>query len=191
MGIYMMRGGIQLKSVWINVVIMSAFILAACGNTSNENLSDAGETNIVYENDEMISHNLEGVTVSFDYQIQKITNSEMLSQSTNLQSGDYLLEVSGEIYNDFEQMIYYTPHFNIETSEKVKIEQLSSTVGDEQILVNPQMKTNFTVVYLIPKEQYNENAFLNLRVPAAFKEPDSESSGDALGDSVNWEIPIK
>mgnify|MGYP006393973369 CR=1 FL=1 len=187
----MMRGGIQLKSVWINVMMMGAFILAACGNTSDKSLSDASETNIVYENDDIISHNLEGVTVSFDYQIQKVTNSEMLSQSTNLQSGDYLLEISGEIQNEFEQIIYYTPHFDIETSEKVKIEQLSSTVVDEQILVNPQMETTFTVVYLIPKEQYNENEFLNLYAPAAFKEANSESSGDALGDSANWQIPIK
>ena len=186
-----MRGGIQLKSVWFNVMMMSVIFLAACGNTNDESLTDAGETNIVYENDEVISHNLEGVTVSLDYQIQKVTNSEMLAQSTNLQSGDYLLEVSGEIHNEFEQMVYYTPHFNIETPDNVKIEQLSSTVGDEQILVNPQMKTNFTVVYLIPEEQYNKNESLNLQAPAVFKEPDSESSGDALGDSSNWEIPIK
>ena len=187
----MVRGGLQLKNVWITVMMTSALMLAGCGNTSEESPTDAGETNIVYENDEMISHNLEGVTVSLDYQIQKVTNSEMLSQSTNLQSGDYLLEISGEIHNDFEQMIYYTPHFDIETSEKVKLEQLSSTVGDKQILVNPGMATKFTVVYLIPEEQYSENELLNLHAPAAFKEPDSESSGDALGYSTNWQIPIK
>ena len=44
---------------------------------------------------------------------------------------------------------------------------------------------------VIPQNVYDENKSLNLKVPAAFKEPESESSGDALGDFANWEIPIK
>ena len=45
-------------------------------------------------------------------------------------------------------------------------------------------------MYLLTKADYEANTELNLRVPAAFKEPGSESSGDALGDFTNWQIPI-
>ncbi|MGN7476624.1 hypothetical protein ACTHOQ_02120 [Solibacillus silvestris] len=180
-----------MKKRWLVLAFMLIFLLAACGNTDEENLPHASETVAVYESDETFTHNMEGVTLMFDYSIEKVSGKVMESKSTNLQPGDFILEISGTIQNDFDQMIYYTPNFNIVTLQNVKVEQLSSSFENEQILVNPQMETNFSVAYLLPGQLYSENASLNVHVPAAFKEPNSESSGDALGDSANWQIPIK
>lgn len=179
-----------MKKRWI-LLLMLIFLLASCGNTEGKNLPKASETITVYESEDTFSHNMEGVTLMFDYNIQKVTGKVVESGTTNVEPGNFLLEINGKIKNEFSQIIYYTPDFTIQTLDQTDIEQLSTSVENGQILVNPQMETTFKVVYLIPKQFYGANTSLNLRVPAAFKEPDSESSGDALGDFADWEIPIK
>lgn len=179
-----------MKKRWI-LLFTVIFLLAACGNTKGENLPKASETVTVYESEDTFSHNMEGVSLMFDYTIQKVTGKVMESGSTDVEPGNFILEIKGTIKNEFNQIIYYTPDFTIQTPEQTEIEQLSTSVENEQIMVNPQMETTFTVTYIIPKQLYKENSSLNIRIPAAFKEPDSESSGDALGDFANWEIPIK
>ena len=170
-----------MKKKWMSL-FMLILVLGACGKEEEEPLSETEETaTTVYESEESLTHTMEGVTLKLDYTVQKVS----------AEPGDLILEINGKIENEFSQIVYYTPDFTIQTSEQDEIEQLSSSVENEQILVNPQMETDFTVSYLIPQLTYDENSTLNLQIPAAFKEPDSESSGDALGDSAKWEIPIK
>ena len=169
-----------MKKRWI-LFFMLILVLAACGKEVVETTSEADETATVYESEEPLTHNMEGVTLKLDYKIQKVS----------AEPGELMLEISGNIKNEYSQIVYYTPEFTIQTPDQEEIEQLSSSVENGQIMVNPQMKTTFHVSYLIPQHIYDENTSLNLLVPAAFKEPESESSGDALGDTANWEIPIK
>ncbi|WP_079525596.1 hypothetical protein [Solibacillus isronensis] len=169
-----------MKKRWM-LFFMLILVLAACGKEVEESTSEANETATVYESEESLTHYMEGVTLKLDYKIQKVS----------AEPGELMLEINGNIENEYSQIVYYTPDFTIQTPEQEDIEQLSSSVENEQIMVNPQMETTFKVTYLIPQNVYDENKSLNLKVPAAFKEPKSESSGDALGDFANWEIPIK
>ncbi|MEK5079786.1 hypothetical protein MKX73_12740 [Solibacillus sp. FSL W7-1436] len=170
-----------MKKRWM-VLIALIFVLAACGKEVEETISEeADETSTVFESEEPLTHNMEGVALKLDYKIQKVS----------AEPGELILEINGTLENEFSQVVYYTPDFTVQTPEQEEIEQLTSSVENEQIMVNPQMETTFNVTYLIPQHIYDENTSLNIRVPAAFKEPESESSGDALGDFANWEIPIK
>lgn len=170
-----------MKKRWM-LLIALIFVLAACGKEVEETISEeADETSTVFESEEPLTHNMEGVALKLDYKIQKVS----------AEPGELILEINGTLENEFSQVVYYTPDFTVQTPEQEEIEQLTSSVENEQIMVNPQMETTFNVTYLIPQHIYDENTSLNIRVPAAFKEPESESSGDALGDFANWEIPIK
>ena len=169
-----------MKKRWMLLLIL-ILVLAACGEEEEETLLETDGTSTVYESEESLTHNMEGVTLKLDYTVNKVS----------AEPGELILEINGNIENEYSQIVYYTPDFTIQTSEQEDIEQLSSSVENEQIMVNPQMETTFKVTYLIPQNVYDENKSLNLKVPAAFKEPESESSGDALGDFANWVIPIK
>lgn len=169
-----------MKKRWI-LMFVFILVLAACGKEVEEAVTETDGSSTVFENDEPLTHHMEGVTLNLDYKIQKVS----------AEPGELILEISGNIKNEYSQIVYYTPEFTIQTPDQEEIEQLSSSVENGQIMVNPQMETTFNVSYLIPQHIYDENTSLNLLVPAAFKEPESESSGDALGDTANWEIPIK
>ncbi|MER2047515.1 MAG: hypothetical protein ABTA23_04725 [Solibacillus sp.] len=169
-----------MKKRWMLLLIL-ILVLAACGKEEKETLLETDGTSTVYESEESLTHSMEGVTLKLDYTVNKVS----------AEPGELILEIKGTIENEYSQIVYYTPDFTIQTLEQDEIEQLSSSVENEQIMVNPQMETTFNVTYFIPQHIYDENKSLNMRVPAAFKEPESESSGDALGDFATWEIPIK
>lgn len=173
------------------ILCLLTVVLAACGSATNEALPKDSETVSVYRNDHTLTHSMEGVKLALDYEVKKITGKVVASGSTTLEPGVFMIELTGTLYNQFEQVVYYTPSFNLQTSEGTLLEQLSTTEEQEQLDVAPGTQKTFTTVYLLTKAAYEGNTKLNLRVPAAFKEPGSESSGDALGDFTNWQIPIK
>ena len=173
------------------VPCLLAVILTACGSSANEDLPKDSETVSVYQNDHTFTHSMEGVQLVLDYEVKKITEKVVAATSTTLEPGDYIIELTGTVDNQFEQVVYYDPNFNLQTSNDTVLKQISSTVDEEQLEVAPGTQKIFTTVYLLKKADYEGNTELNLRVPAAFKEPNSESSGDALGDFTNWQIPIK
>ena len=184
-----MKGGDFMKNFLI--LCLLTVVLAACGSATNEALPKDSETVSVYRNDHTLTHSMEGVKLALDYEVKKITGKVVASGSTTLEPGDFMIELTGTLDNQFEQVVYYAPSFNLQTSEGALLEQLSTTVEQEQLDVAPSTQKTFTTVYLLTKADYEANTELNLRVPAAFKEPGSESSGDALGDFTNWQIPIK
>lgn len=173
------------------ILIFSVVLLAACGNAPTKEVSNNSETISVYENASALTHNMEGVKLKIDYEVKKITGKVEKLNENSLTPGDFLLEVTGEIRNDFERTIYYTPTFIVQSDSQVQFEEIASSVEVEQLQLEPTTKETFTITYVIPKESYGQFSSLNFVVPAAFSEPNSVSSGDALGDSTTWEIPIK
>ncbi|MEK4385265.1 hypothetical protein MKZ25_05600 [Solibacillus sp. FSL W7-1464] len=169
-----------MKKRWMSLLIL-ILVLAACGKEVAETDSATDGSATVFESEESLTHNMEGVALNLDYTLQKVS----------AEPGELILEINGTLENEYSQIVYFTPDFTIQTPEQDEIEQLSSSVENGQIMVNPQMETTFNVTYLIPQHVYDENSSLNLQVPAAYKEPESDSPGDALGDFANWEIPIK
>lgn len=172
------------------VLCLLTIVLSACGSSTNEDVPKDSETVSVYQNDQTLTHSMEGVQLALDYEVKKITGKVVASGSTTLAPGDFMIELTGTLDNHFEQVIYYEPNFDLQTSQGTVLEQISSTV-DQQLEVAAGEQQTFTTVYLIKKEDYESHTELNLRVPTAFKEPNSESSGDALGDFTTWQIPIK
>ena len=170
---------------------LTSLVLFACGNSSEDNLPNDSEMVSVYSNEHTLMHNMEGVQLSLDYEVVKITEEVVNSSSIDLQPSDFLLEIKGTIQNDFDRTIYYTPDFTLEASTQDVLEKVSSSVETKQMTIESGEQATFTTVYVIPKELYGKIDDLTFHVPAAFKEPDSKDSGDALGDSTHWQIPIK
>lgn len=166
-------------------------LLAACGNAPTKEASNNSEAVAVYKNASALTHHMEGVKLEIDYEVKEITGKAEKMNGSTLQSGDYLLEVTGKILNDFERTIYYTPAFNVQSDSQVQFKEIASSVEVEQLELEPTKTETFTITYVIPKKYYNQFSSLNIMVPAAFSEPNSVSSGDALGDSTTLEMPIK
>lgn len=173
------------------VLCLLTVVLTACGSSTNADLPKDSEMVSVYRNDHTLTHSMEGVHLALDYEVKKITGKVVASDSTTLEPGDFIIELTGTLDNNFEQVVYYDLSFNLQTTKGINLEQISSTVDEVQLDVASGTKKTFTTVYLLTKVDYEGNTELNLWVPAAFKEPNSESSGDALGDFTNWQIPIK
>ena len=172
------------------VPCLVAVVLVACGSSANETLLNDRETVTVYNNDHTLIHQMEGVNLTLDYNVQEIIGKVVGSDSTSLEPGDFLIEMTGTLNNNFEDVIYYDASFTLQTNDGLTLEQVSSSV-EQQLEVASGTQKTFTTVYVISDADYESNSELNLRVPAAFKEPNSESSGDALGDFTIWQIPIK
>lgn len=154
----------------IYLALLVFILLAAC----NVNEQEEHDTSTLYTHERELKQNFEGVTLTMTYVVR--------------QEGDALgLEITGTVYNGFTKKVYYTPDFAVETAEGDRFE------GEEmvEIALEPEQEQTFIQRIELTQLAYEDNEFINLFVPATFKEPGSESSGDALGDTVWWELPIK
>ena len=162
-------GGVGMQRLLYLFLLLSV-LLVACNTTAMEEQ----DTSILYTSERTLKQNFEGVTLLIDYTVHE--KDQLIG-----------LEVTGTIQNGFSQMIYYTPEFIVETASG---EQFKND-GVTEISLAPENELTFTEFIEISQEAYDQNDFMHFFVPAAFKEPGSVSSGDALGDTVWWELPIK
>lgn len=155
--------------VFLLVIVLA---LGAC-NTKEVDESQ-GSSDILYTHTRELKQNFEGVQLTMSYVVQD--------------AGDQVaLQVSGTLVNGFSADVYYTPAFLAEDRDGTQYE--SSDV--QEILLAPAQELTFTEVIELPVAVYEANDYIRFFVPAAFTQPGSVSSGDALGDTVWWELPLK
>lgn len=159
------------RAVYMSLVIV-ALLLGAC-NTNDVDESH-GSSDILYTHKRELKQNFEGVKLTMTYVVRDAGKTVHL-------------EVTGTLMNDFSNMIYYTPAFIVENGNGEHYE--SDQVFE--ITLAPEQQLTFTEVIELPAEVYETSEIVQFFVPAAFTQAGSTSSGDALGDTVWWQLPLK
>lgn len=160
-----------MKRVILTVLLAVVFLLGACNTQTNV---EQGNRDVLYTHDRELKQNFEGVQLTMNYIVERV--------------GDTVaLQTTGTLVNDFSAEVYYTPAFIVEDEEGNQF--ASSDV--QQIALVPAQELTFTEVIELPASVYETNESIRFFVPAVFTQPNSTSSGDALGDMVWWELPLK
>lgn len=159
------------RAVYISIIIM-ALLLSAC-NTKKVDESQ-GSSDVLYTHNRELKQNFEGVKLTMTYVVRDAGNTVNL-------------EVTGTLMNGFSKIVYYTPAFVVENGGE---EQYFSE-NVREISLAPEKELAFKEVIEFPKDIYEATDMIRFFVPAAFTQQGSTSSGDALGDTVWWELPLK
>ena len=154
------------------VMVFVVILLGAC---NTEDIEDSyGSSEILYTHSRELKQNFEGVKLTMTYAV--------------LDAGDAVrLEVTGTLINGFSSRIYYRPTFIVE--DKNNVQYAGETVFEFSLA--PENQWTFTEEIELPANVYAANDRIRFFVPAVFTQSGSTNSGDALGETVWWELPLK
>lgn len=159
------------RAVYISLMIVVLFV-SACNTKDVE--ESHGSSDLLYTHKRELKQNFEGVKLTMTYVVRD--------------AGDTVhLEVTGTLQNDFSNRIYYTPAFLVETANG----QQYARDKVLEVSLAPAQQLTFTEVIELPTKVYETSGMIQFFVPAAFTQAGSTSSGDALGDTVWWALPLK
>lgn len=160
-----------MKRIVFTILLAAVLLLGACNTQNNDR---QGNRDVLYTHERELKQNFEGVQLTMNYVVERV--------------GDVVtLQMTGTLVNDFSAEVYYTPAFIAEDQEG---NQYTSSDVQEMALV-PAQELTFTEVIELPASMYDANERIRFFVPTVFTQPTSTSSGDALGDTVWWELPLK
>lgn len=154
------------------VCIVVVFLIGACNTTNVE--ESHGKSDILYTYNQELKQNFEGVKLVMTYRLRDAESTVQV-------------EVTGTLTNDFSNRIYYTPAFIMEDGNGTQY----AAQDVREISLAPQEEIAFSGTIELPAEVYETSEVIHFFVPAAFTQSGSTSSGDALGDTVWWELPLK
>lgn len=159
------------RAVYVSIMLI-ALVLGAC-NTKDVDESQ-GSSDVLYTHGRELKQNFEGVKLTMTYVIRDA--GEMVH-----------IDLTSTLVNGFSSMVYYTPTFIVEDQNKVQYEGQRV----QELSVAPENELTFTETIALPLDVYESSEFIRFFVPAVFTQSGSTSSGDALGDTVWWELPLK
>lgn len=178
-----------MKKWWMSVAI-AALVLSACGEAEQAHDSDELQTVTTY--DETFTHEMEGVRVTMDgYRVETLKDVTEAQQQNGIIEGERVLQANITVQNDTTTSIYYAPNVYVFVNdEQLANEAERLTVGDAvaPVPIEPAANATFTVAFRLPSDVLAQQA--TMQIPVAFTEPNSTSSGDALGDFGEWTLSL-
>lgn len=181
---------------WKRFVAYSSVVLllSGCG-MDNKNAVDTIDDNVLYVQEEVLSHEMEQVVVDMTYHVNELVTLSEVEQQNDIEQGSIVVEGNVVLTNGTDRTIYYTPTFYAETEDGQRFENEAERLGMNDvtvpIILDAGEKSEFRIAFNLPSVTYESISELDVTVPVAFKEPDSDSSGDALGDTTIWTIQLK
>ncbi|MEK4230044.1 hypothetical protein [Solibacillus sp. FSL H8-0538] len=179
-----------MKRLILPVILLSA-LLGGCGKGVEADIGN----NLLYSHSEPLMHEMEGVLLEMSYEVSELQNLSEIEKKNEIKKGSVNVAGYLTLRNGTESTIYYTPSFFAETSTGQRFgniaEQLVKSDGKAQFTLEKGEELQFRIAFNLSKSVYKLVDTLEVTVPVAFKEPNSVSSGDALGDTTIWELPIK
>ena len=173
------------------LVIIVVFVITGCGKDTQERI----DNHLLYTHKQTLEHSMEGVIFEMNYLVQQLQSLTQIQQQQAIKEDSVMIEMNAKVINTTDGMIYYTPNFYVQTVTGERFENVAQQLGyeenSEQYEVPSGEEKVFTIAFKIPKTVYDQITTMEFFIPAGFKEPDSESSGDALGDTATWQLPIK
>ena len=166
------------------------FLLVGC-NTTTES---TGQNTLFHSNHEF-SHDMEGVNVKLTYHVHQLQNLSEIEEQNGIELNSIILEGQVNLHNNTDRTIYYTPSFYAVSDSGKRFDNTANSLGIENvetpIILKAGEQAQFLIAFNLPDAVYKTIETLDVTVPVPFKEPNSISSGDALGDTTVWTIPIK
>lgn len=166
------------------------FLLVGC-NTTTES---TGQNTLFLSNQEF-SHDMEGVNIKLTYHVQQLQNLSEIEEQNGIELNSIIIEGQVDLHNNTDRTIYYTPSFYAVSDSGERFDNTAHSLGIENveipIILKAGEQTQFRIAFSLPDAVYKIIDTLDVTVPVPFKEPYSVSSGDALGDTTVWTIPIK
>ena len=166
------------------------WLLVGC-NTTTESIDQS----MLFHSNQVLSHNMEGVNIKLSYHVQQLQNLSEIEEQNGIELNSIVIEGQIDIHNKTNRTIYYTPSFYALTNSGERFDNTANLLGIENmdipLILDAGEQTQFRIAFNLPEAVYETIDLLDITVPVPFKEPNSESSGDALGDTTIWTIPIK
>lgn len=179
----------EMKQLILPFLVIN-LLLAGCGQVEE----DIGDT-LLYAHSETLAHEMEGVLLDMTYSLSEVQHLSEIQKQHHLEEGSIILEGNVTIQNDTDHPVYYSPSFYAITEDGKRFDNMADQLVQTDVTAPYTIKAGqeieFVIAFNLPKQIYNTVDSLDLTVPVAFKEPDSVSSGDALGDTTTWNLPLR